>query len=64
MEDHVVAVVVPDPIQFATLASKVTGKTIAPTDVAGLTEAAKNKKVVEALGNELAPYAKQARLLQ
>lgn len=64
LEDHVVAVIVPDPIAFSVLASKVTGQTVTPTDTTALAAAAKNQKVIQALGAELAPYAKQARLLQ
>jgi long-subunit acyl-CoA synthetase (AMP-forming) len=64
LEDHVVAVVVPDPEKFAALASKALGKHIVASDAAALAAATKEKKVVEAVGAELAPYAKDARLLK
>ena len=64
LEDHVVGVIVPDPVHFANLASKALGKSISATDAAALEAASKERKVIEAVGAELAPYAKQARLLK
>lgn len=81
LEDHVVAIVIPDPIQFAStsllprlgprkadaffkvLANKTLGTAIAPTDIEALEAAAKDTKVVQAVADELAPYAQKARLL-
>lgn len=64
LEDHVVAVIVPDPEKFAALSSKALGKHIVASDAAALAAAAKEQRVVEAIGAELAPYAKDARLLK
>lgn len=58
------AVVVPDPEKLAALASKALGKHIVASDASSLAAAAKEKKVVDAVGAELAPYAKDARLLK
>ncbi|KAI5478889.1 long-chain acyl-CoA synthetase [Pseudohyphozyma bogoriensis] len=62
LKDHVVAVLVPDPEKFAPLAAKVLGKSIATTDIAALEAAAKDPKVVAAVGKELTPYAEKAKL--
>lgn len=63
LENHVVGIVVPDPVHFAPLASKTLNTTIDPSDTQALAEAAKRPQVVEALGRELAPFAQKARLL-
>lgn len=55
--------IVPDPDKFAALASKATGTTISPGDVAAMTKAAADQRCVDAVAATLAPYAEDARLL-
>ncbi|KAM0755922.1 acetyl-CoA synthetase-like protein [Meredithblackwellia eburnea MCA 4105] len=62
LQDHVVGLIIPDPVNFATLASKVQGKSVSATDGAALLEASKDKKVINALAKQLAPYAQKAKL--
>ncbi|GAA6041632.1 hypothetical protein JCM8097_007780 [Rhodosporidiobolus ruineniae] len=64
LEDHLVALCVVDPVQFAPLAAKTLNRPgLAATDVAALEEAAKDDKVVEAVAAQLAVYAKEAKLV-
>ncbi|GAA5923429.1 medium-chain fatty acid-CoA ligase FAA2 [Sporobolomyces koalae] len=62
LRDHLVAICVADPVQFAPFASRILGREIAPTDVAALNDAAANTKVIEGFARALAPYGKKARL--
>lgn len=64
LEDHVVGMIVPDPVQFAPFVSRVLGGSYSPTDIPALEKVANDPKVIAALGKELAPYAKNARLLK
>ncbi|GAA6046539.1 hypothetical protein JCM3770_006199 [Rhodotorula araucariae] len=63
LRDHLVAIAVVDPNTFAPLASKTLGREIAATDVAGLAEAAKDEKVIRAVAQALAKYARDAKLV-
>ncbi|BGP36288.1 medium-chain fatty acid-CoA ligase faa2 [Rhodotorula kratochvilovae] len=63
LRDHLVAIAVVDPNTFAPLASKTLGREIAPTDLAGLATAAKDDKVVRAVAQALAKYARDAKLV-
>lgn len=62
LRDHVVALAIPNPDTFAPFASEITKKHIAPTDTAALMEASRNPRVIRALEQELAPFAKRAGL--
>ncbi|KAM0787287.1 hypothetical protein ACM66B_006520 [Microbotryomycetes sp. NB124-2] len=64
LQDHVVAIVVPDPERFAPFASRVLGKTISPSDSAAVLEASRDGRVIAAFAKELQPYATDARLLK
>lgn len=59
---HLVAVAVVDPDTFAPLVSNVTGKSVAPSDLAGLEQACKDEKVVRAVLDEYTAIARQRRL--
>ncbi|KZT57439.1 long-chain-fatty-acid-CoA ligase [Calocera cornea HHB12733] len=48
-QDYVVAVVVPDPVQFAPFASRITGKAVDEKDADALDAAAKDPSVIEAV---------------
>lgn len=63
LEDHVVAIVVPDPEKFAGLVNRVLGSSILGTDAASLLKASKDPRCIAAVAEELAPYADNARLL-
>lgn len=60
LQDHVVAVVIPDPLKLAPLASKVLGRTI---DVAALESILNEPKVIKAVADELSGYADRAKLI-
>lgn len=62
LQDHLIGIVVPDPIQFAILASKVTGKRVSPEDAAALDAASKDARVVSAVLAEMGNDAKKAGL--
>ena len=49
MQSYLVAIVVPDPVQLAKIASRVWKKPVSEADLATLDEAAKDEKVVEAI---------------
>ncbi|GAA6007560.1 medium-chain fatty acid-CoA ligase FAA2 [Rhodotorula paludigena] len=63
LRDHLVAIAVVDPNTFAPLASKTLGRDVAPTDISGLQEAAKDDRVIAALAKALAKYARDAKLV-
>ena len=46
LQSYLVGVLVPDPIQFATIVSELNGKKIAPEDVAALTAACRDERVI------------------
>ncbi|KAI8998742.1 acetyl-CoA synthetase-like protein [Trametes punicea] len=62
LQPYLVAVVVPDPVQFALLVSRVKGKPVAANDIATLTEATKDPQVVTAVLAELTKPAKEQGL--
>ncbi|GAA5827096.1 hypothetical protein JCM11251_001117 [Rhodosporidiobolus azoricus] len=63
LRDHLVGIVVVDPVTFAPLASKVLHRSLSPTDIPALEEAAKDEKVIEAVAKELGGYAQRAGLV-
>jgi len=62
LQDHLIGIVVPDPIQFAILASKVTGARVTPEDTAALDAASKDARVLSAVLAEMSNDAKKAGL--
>ncbi|TNY23799.1 hypothetical protein DMC30DRAFT_388923 [Rhodotorula diobovata] len=63
LKDHLVAIAVVDPNTFAPLASRTLGRQIAPTDLSALADAAKDEKVILAVAQALAKYARDAKLV-
>ncbi|KAI0831191.1 acetyl-CoA synthetase-like protein [Trametes gibbosa] len=59
LQSYLIAVVVPDPLQFAALVSSVRGTTVAPTDLKTLGDAAKDPQVSAAVLAVLTKIAKQ-----
>lgn len=49
LESYLLAVVIPDPINLARIASPILGKAVANTDIAALDEAVKDERVVKAI---------------
>ncbi|OCB84221.1 acetyl-CoA synthetase-like protein [Sanghuangporus baumii] len=62
LRDHLVGIVVPDPIQLAPLVSKLYGKPIAPEDSTILADAIRDTRVVQAILDEMNEEAKNAGL--
>jgi long-chain acyl-CoA synthetase len=62
LRSYLVAVLVPDPVQLANIASKVTGSKIAPTDTAALQLAIGNPKVKQEILGILSTEAKRSGL--
>ena len=62
IRDHLVGIVVPDPIQFAALASRVTGSQITSENTTALAQASKNPRVVQAIFDALSIEADKAAL--
>ncbi|KAI0637080.1 acetyl-CoA synthetase-like protein [Trametes polyzona] len=62
LQSYLVAVVVPDPVQFAALVSRVRGKSVSPSDVPALAEATKDPQVAAAVLAELTKQAKKRGL--
>lgn len=60
--DYLVGISVPEPTTFAPLASKILGRTIAPTDLAGLGEACKDPKVISAYLDQYTKIARSNKL--
>lgn len=59
LQSFIVAVVVPDPVQLAALASSVTGIKVSPEDRAGLGQAIKDPRVNKAILTTLTKEAKR-----
>ena len=57
LQDHLLAVVVPDPIQLAAIASKLTGTTVIPEDLAALAKVVRDPRVPEIVLSELSKEA-------
>lgn len=53
LQSYLLAVVIPDPVNLARIASPILGKEITGTDTAALDEAAKDERVVKAILNIL-----------
>ena len=49
LQSYLLAVVIPDPVNLASLASSITGKRISDTDMVALDEAVKDERVVKAI---------------
>ncbi|OSD01625.1 acetyl-CoA synthetase-like protein [Trametes coccinea BRFM310] len=62
LQSYLIAVVVPDPVQFAVLVSRIKGKPVTPEDVAALAEATKDPQVAAAVLAELTKQAKKQGL--
>ncbi|KAI0781049.1 acetyl-CoA synthetase-like protein [Trametes elegans] len=59
LQSYLVAVVVPDPVQFATLVARVRGRAAPPADTAALAEAAGDPQIATAVLAELTKQAKK-----
>ncbi|TFK88691.1 acetyl-CoA synthetase-like protein [Polyporus arcularius HHB13444] len=62
LQSYLIAVAVPDPVQFAALISRVKGKPVAPENLAALAEATQDPQVVAAFLAELQKPARAAKL--
>lgn len=62
LQDHLVAVVVPDEVYLARLASTVMGRTVDPSDKEALQAAVGNERVTAAFLAEMDKQAKRAQL--
>jgi len=62
LQDHLLGVVVPDPVQFALLCNSIRGTTIGPNDSAELATAARDPAVAQAFLHEITHEAKKAAL--
>jgi len=49
LQSYLLAIIVPDPVQLAKIASRIWGKPVSETDVAKLDEAVKDEKIVKAI---------------
>lgn len=63
LQPYLLAVVVPDPVVLAPLASTVLGKKVEPGDIPALVDAAKNPRVVQEVLNLLSIEARRTGLL-
>ncbi|KZS99134.1 long-chain-fatty-acid-CoA ligase [Sistotremastrum niveocremeum HHB9708] len=62
LQDHLLAVVVPDPVMLAPVASKVFGKTVTPEDGAELVRASQDENVKRAILEALHNEGRKAKL--
>jgi long-chain acyl-CoA synthetase len=62
LHPYLVSVLVPDPVQLANIASKVTGSKVSPDDTAALQMAVKNPKVNQEVLSILSKEAKKSGL--
>ena len=49
LQSYLLAIIIPDPVQLAKIASRIWGKPVSETDMAKLDEAVKDEKVVKAI---------------
>ena len=49
LQSYLLAIIIPDPVQLAKIASRIWGKPVSETDVAKLDEAVKDEKIVKAI---------------
>lgn len=49
LQSYLLAIIIPDPVQLAKIASRIWGKPVSETDIAKLDEAVKDEKVVKAI---------------
>lgn len=59
LQSFLIAVVVPDPVQFASIASSVTGNAVSPDDASALNNACKDERVVTHVQTLLTNIGKQ-----
>ncbi|KAI0374775.1 acetyl-CoA synthetase-like protein [Pilatotrama ljubarskyi] len=59
LQSYLIAVVVPDPIQFAALVSRVKGKPVSPENTAALADATRDPQITAAVLAELTKQAKK-----
>lgn len=62
LQAYLVAVIVPDPVQFAALVSRVRGSAVAPTDLKTLVQAARDPQVTAEVLAVLTKVAKSCGL--
>lgn len=62
LQSFLIAVVAPDPVQFAALVSRIRRKNVNPEDTAALDEATKDPQIVAAVLAELQKQARQQKL--
>jgi hypothetical protein len=62
LQDHLIAIVIPDTVQLAGIASKLAGKHVRPEDAAALEAAARDERVHKAIMTELTRQAKKVGL--
>ncbi|KAI0807133.1 acetyl-CoA synthetase-like protein [Fomes fomentarius] len=62
LQSYLIAVAVPDPVQFAALVSRVRGKSVSPEDAAALGDATKDPQIVAAFLAELQKQARKHKL--
>ena len=49
LQSYLLAIIIPDPVQLAKIASRIWGKPVSETDMAKLDEAVKDEKIVKAI---------------
>ncbi len=62
LQSYLLAVVVPDPAQLATIASRALGKRVTPENLQALEDAVRHPKVSDRILKELSKEAKKAEL--
>lgn len=62
LQDHLLGIVVPDPIQLAAISSNLNGTKVTAEDIGALVTASKDPRVVEAIMHAMAKEAKKTGL--